>query len=158
MIWTDDDEHLEMPKLWDEAEGKQCCQTIVGPVGPAGSGPRSRVTLILVTKDIVPARMAAANPSTQQKVPPSEGQRQPEQLSSWGVARGEFGRAYAPSSATVYAFQPPQVFKEEPTVVPMCQTSLWKNNHDFNGIVLHSQWGRAWDRQSYGWVWTEDPD
>lgn len=41
-------------------------------------------------------------------------------------------------------------------VVPMCQMSLWKNN--FSGIVLHSQWGRAWDRQSYGWLWTEDPE
>lgn len=40
----------------------------------------------------------------------------------------------------------------------MCQMSLWKNNHDFSGIVLHSQWDRAWDRQSYGWVWTEDPE
>lgn len=68
-----------------------------------------------VTKDVVPARMAAVNPSTQQKVPPSEGQRHPERLSSWGVARGEFSRACAPSSATVYAFQPPQVFREEPS-------------------------------------------
>lgn len=56
-----------------------------------------------------------SNPSTQQKVPPSEGQRHPERLSSWGVARGEFSRACAPSSATVYAFQPPQVFREEPS-------------------------------------------
>lgn len=109
MIWTEDDEHPEMPKLWDEAEGKQCCETIVGPVGLAG------VTLILVTKDLVPAGMAAINPSAQQKVPPSEGQWQPEKLSSWGIARGEFSRACAPSSATVYAFQPPQVFKEEPS-------------------------------------------
>lgn len=81
----------------------------MGPVGLAG------VTLVLVTKDVVPARMAAVNPSTQQKVPPSEGQRHPERLSSWGVARGEFSRACAPSSATVYAFQPPQVFREEPS-------------------------------------------
>lgn len=73
------------------------------------------VTLILVTKDVVPARMAAVNPSMQQKVPPSEGQRRPKQFSSWGVARGEFSRACAPSNATVYAFQPPQVFKEEPS-------------------------------------------
>lgn len=69
----------------------------------------------LVPEDSVLARMAAANSSTQQKVPPSEGQRQPEQLSSWGVARVEFSRACAPSHATVYAFQPPQVFKEEPS-------------------------------------------
>lgn len=81
----------------------------MGPVGLAG------VTLILVTEDSVLARMAASNPSTQQKVPPSEGQRQPEQLSSWGVARVEFSRACAPSNATVYAFQPPQVFKGEPS-------------------------------------------
>lgn len=132
-----------MPKLWDEAEGKQCCQTIVGPVGLAG------VTLILGTKGIVPARMAAANPSRQQEVPPSEGQWHPEQFSSWGVARGEFSRACAPSSATVYAFQPPQKCLRKSQVVPMCQMSLWKNSHDFSGIVLHSQRGRAWDRQSY---------
>lgn len=82
------------------------------------------VTLILVTKGVVPARMAAVNPSTQQKVPLSEGQRQPERLSSWGVARGEFSRACAPSSATVYAFQPPQAFKEEPSSANVPKMSL----------------------------------
>lgn len=78
------------------------------------------VSLWSLSQGFVLARMAALNPSTQQKVPPSEGQWQPEQLSFQGVARREFSRACAPSNATVYAFQPPQVFKEEPssTTVP----------------------------------------
>lgn len=60
------------------------------------------------------ARMAAVNPSTPQKVPPSEG----HSLSSWilGVLPGlSLAEPVPPFNATVCAFQPPQVFKEEPS-------------------------------------------
>lgn len=102
------------------------------------------------------ARMAAVNPSTPQKVPPSEG----HSLSSWvlGVLPGlSLAEPVPPFNATVCAFQPPQVFKEEPSSTNVPNESV-KEKPWLQLIVLHSQWGRAWDRQSYGWVWMEDPE
>lgn len=67
-----------------------------------------------------------SNVQCKKKCLPLKDSEQLEQLSSWGVTRGKCRRACVPasSSATVYAFQLPQQFNEEPTVVTMCQTIL----------------------------------
>lgn len=67
-----------------------------------------------------------SNIQWKKKCLPLKDSEQRERLSSWVVTRGKCRRACAPasSSATVYAFQFPQWFNEEPTVVTMCQMIL----------------------------------
>lgn len=155
MIQTEDDEHLEMPKRCSEMakaeRGEQCHQTFMGLLWPAGSRLKGdamcRTDPFALLKTLDQLEWLKSNIQCKKKCLPLKDSEQLEQLCSWGVTGGKCRGAHAPasSSATVYAFQLPRQCNEEPTVVMMCQTTLWKNNHYFSGIWLHSQWGGTWD-------------
>lgn len=107
--------------------------TVKRPRGSSEAERTCRVHRSHLANDVVPAGLAEAERWTCLPLKDSE---RLERSSSCCVTRAKCTETRVPASscATLYAFQLPRVFEEEPIVVSMCQTILWQKTSALVGF------------------------